>query len=98
MTDEVGHRIAPAPGSPGVGMVAFPRMIQGDEDLESLLSGVIQKDRAFEGFGDLCARVSGYYISGQLRPDPLSPQAQEEMSNSLSQAQELIAKIEEEIS
>ena len=70
---------------------------EGDEGLESLISAVIQKDRAFEGFRDLCVRVSGYYVFGQLPPDPLSSQAQEEMRNSLSQAQELIARIEGQV-
>ena len=70
---------------------------QEDEDLKTLFNSIIQKDKEFKKFDDLCERVNDYYAFNKLPPDPLSEKAQGKMKTSLAETEKLIAKIKKKL-
>ena len=64
-------------------------------NLDFLLKGVIEFDKDFGEFIDLCRKVTKYYIEERYPPSPTPQYSYEEIKADLAKAWELIRKIRE---
>jgi HEPN domain-containing protein len=69
-----------------------------NENLKTLFERIVQREKEFTNFEDLCDRVTDFYVIGKLPPDPLSDQAQQEMKSAIAEVEQLISTIEKHIS
>lgn len=63
-------------------------------NLDFLLKGVIEFDKDFDEFIDLCRKATRYYIEERYPPSPAPQYSYEEIGADLAKAWELIRKIQ----
>ena len=98
-TDIIGLLIHQSFESYFKGLLNHWRLDPGkNENLETLFGRIVQREKGFRKFDDLCNRVNDFYVVGKLPTDPLSDKAQKEMKNAITEAGKLISTIEKQIS